>query len=71
MSINEKYLKDLSKMIENHNVYLEDIARFEEVLKICRPEFENKLNTNIERNKAWLRATENNILATCKLIVEG
>ncbi len=69
--LDEKRLKDFIGLIESRKAYTEEIARFEAVLKICRPEFEEKLKTNIERNRAWLNATENNIIAVCKLIAEA
>lgn len=69
--LNEKRLKDLIGMVESRAAYVEEIARFEAVLKICRPEFEEKLKVNIERNRAWLNATENNITTVCKLIAEA
>jgi len=65
-----KQLEKLKVAIQNREIYAEEVARFESVLKVCRPEFEEKLTANIERNRAWLRACEDTIKQYCKLIAE-
>lgn len=69
--LNEMRIKDIIRMIENRNAYIKEIARFELMLKICKAEFKERLTVDIEYNKAWLHATERNIVATCRLIAEG